>query len=103
MNKSSETISVQTWGLEQFKHLVELRPHEILEHFKKHRSECELILTSSYDKRFSPSTFVEEYKNRFRVGWFDQDYKECRMFKTLEEAVTDYLLFSLGKGRFQEE
>lgn len=100
MSKNEETISIQTWGLETFKHLLKLPPNEILEYYKGHHDECEQILNSSYDKRFSPSTFIEEHKKQFRVGWFDGDYKECRIFKTLEEAVTDYLLFSLGKGRY---
>lgn len=42
---------------------------------------------------------MEEIGGRFRVGWFDRDRQAVRVFDTLAEAVTDYLLFSFGKGR----
>jgi hypothetical protein len=36
------------------------------------------------------------------VGWFTRDAKyQCvQEFSTLADAATDYLLFSLGKGRW---
>lgn len=59
-------------------------------------------LNESYDKRYTPSTFIEEKGNCFRVGWFTKKatYHCVQEFSTLAEAATDYLLFSLGKGRW---
>jgi len=57
----------------------------------------------SYDKRFSPSSFiVEEGVGLFRVGWYSTDlgYECVKDFSSLADAATDYLLFSLGKGRW---
>jgi hypothetical protein len=53
----------------------------------------------SYDKRYTPSSFVEEVGERFRVGWYRDAREAVQVFDTLAEAVTDYLLLSFGKGR----
>ncbi len=60
------------------------------------------LLLESYDKRYSPSTFIEEIGNSFTVGWFSRNHgREClREFTDLADAATDYLLFSRGKGRW---
>lgn len=60
------------------------------------------LISESYDKRFTPSSFIMENSGGFRVGWFTRNAKyECvREFTDLADAATDYLLFSLGKGRW---
>jgi hypothetical protein len=70
--------------------------------FREHPEIAGAVLGESYDKRFTPSSFIEEKGNRFRVGWFTRDAKyQCvREFSTLADAATDYLLFSLGEGRW---
>lgn len=65
--------------------------------------ECELErrgLNESYDKRFTPSSFIEKQGKVFRVGWFTNDakYRCVQEFSNLADAATDYLLFSPGKG-----
>lgn len=60
------------------------------------------LLLDSYDKRSTPSTFIVEERSGFKVGWFSSNLRyECvRQFSNLADAATDYLLFSLGKGRW---
>jgi hypothetical protein len=48
-------------------------------------------------------TFISENGDgSFRVGWFTRDakYDSIKEFQNLADAATDYLLFSLGKGRW---
>lgn len=58
------------------------------------------LLRYSYDKRCTPSTFIEEVNGGFRVGWYSSQYECMREFSNMPDAATDYLLFSLGKGRW---
>ncbi len=68
--------------------------------YLKYRPElCDKILQFSYDKRFTPSTFIEEYDHVYRVGWFDKDREQLRTFDKLYEAATDFVLFSWKLGR----
>jgi hypothetical protein len=61
---------------------------------RDHPETAEALLHESQDKRFTPSTFVTETGKGFEVGWFTENAEyEC-------DAATDYLLFSLGKGRW---
>jgi hypothetical protein len=75
---------------------------EIANYFREHPEIAGALMGESYDKRFTPSTFILETGNRFAVGWFTRDakYESVREFSTLADAATDYLLFSLGKGRW---
>lgn len=93
---------VQRIGISTAKNIAELPPSEIAEHFRQHPKIAQDLLGESYDKRFTPSTFIEEKNGGFRVGWFTRDVQyECvRQFSNLADAATDYLLFSLGKGRW---
>jgi hypothetical protein len=63
---------------------------------------AEALLSESYDKRFTPSSFISAQGHGFRVGWFTKDaqYECVQEFSDLADAATDYLLFSLGKGRW---
>jgi hypothetical protein len=60
------------------------------------------LLLESYDKRYSPSTFITEQGEAYLVGWLSSrsGYQCQRRFSKLADAATDYLLFSLGKGRW---
>lgn len=89
----------QTSGLSKFASLVEQAPDEIVTFLRKHPRACRKALMQSYNKRYMPSTFIEEAGDRFCVGWFDGERKCLRFFADSAEAVTDYLLFSFGKGR----
>ena len=92
-------FSPQTSGLAHYAPLVERPAAEVIAHFVSHPQEADAALGQSYDKRSSPSTFVEEMGEKFRVGWFDGERRAVQVFDTLAEAVTDYLLLSFGKGR----
>jgi hypothetical protein len=76
---------------------------EIAEYFREHPGTAKALLGESYDKRYTPSTFISENGDgSFRVGWFTRDakYDSIKEFQNLADAATDYLLFSLGKGRW---
>src|SRR5688572_19225010 len=50
-----------------------------------HPQEAEAVLGGSYDKRYTPSTFVEEMGEKFRVGWYKNDREAVQVFDTLAE------------------
>ena len=95
-------FKAQHIGISAAVKISDLPPLEIAKYFREHPDIAEALLGESYDKRFTPSTFIEESGNRFRVGWFSKDAKyECvQELPNLADAATDYLLFSLGKGRW---
>jgi hypothetical protein len=82
--------------------VVSSEPAQIAEHFRTNPDQAKALLLDSYDKRYAPATFMEETGNGFRVGWYSP--KEGRIFVrefcALKDAATDYLLFSLGRGRW---
>jgi hypothetical protein len=84
--------------------VAELPPAEIANHFRKHPEAAQHLLDESYDKRYSPSSFLSEETSGFIVGWCPRNggYEYVRRFTNLADAATDYLLFSLGKGRWAE-
>ncbi len=89
----------QRTGLKDFATLAKCSPAEIVAFFTSDPDAANRVLWQSYNKRYSPSTFVEEAEGGYRVGWFDGERKHLRRFSHLPEAVTDYLLFSFGRGR----
>jgi hypothetical protein len=91
----------QKTGLKEFERLVEQQPNEIVAFFRANLETAQRVLGQSYDKRYSPSTFIEEAEGSYKVGWYDHGRKNVRKFQEFSEAVTDYLLFSFGKGRLQ--
>jgi hypothetical protein len=97
-----EGFRVQRIGIAATKSISELPASEIAKYFREHPEIAGGLLGESYDKRFTPSSFMEQKGNGFRVGWFTRDAKyECvQEFSTLADAATDYLLFSLGKRRW---
>jgi len=82
--------------------LSELPPVAIARYFSEHPDVAQQLLTESYDKRYSPSSFIREIKGGFEVGWWscERRYEWVKTFSKLADAATDYLLFSLGKGRW---
>ncbi|MGP0071322.1 MAG: hypothetical protein ACLPWF_05235 [Bryobacteraceae bacterium] len=97
-----EEFTVQRIGIPAAKAIACLPPAYIARYFRKHPTMAEGLLHESYDKRFTPSTFIEEESGGFRIGWFSSslEYKRVKQFSNLADAATDYLLFSLGKGRW---
>jgi len=77
--------------------------YDLLSYLRLRPALCDQILQYSYDKRCTPSTFVEEYKGGYRVGWFNKDREQVRTFDKLYEAVTDFVLFSWKLGRLKRE
>lgn len=80
--------------------ISQLRGHEIAAFFRENPSVANQLLTESYDKRYSPSTFIAEEGDGYRVGWYSNGYKCEKRFTNLADAATDYLLFSLGRERW---
>jgi len=95
---------VQRIGVRDAIAISELTPDRIAAYFCLHPEVAERLFSESYDKRYSPSTFLAEDGDGFRVGWFSRSsgYANERRFSSLADAATDYLLFSLGKGRWAE-
>jgi hypothetical protein len=66
-----------------------------------HAQIAKRLLQQSYDKRYAPSTFIEETADGYQVGWFDHQRKHLQHFAEFSQAAADYLLFSFGKGRLR--
>jgi hypothetical protein len=82
------------------KAISHLPGYEIAEYFRENPSAATQLLTESYDKRYSPSTFIAEEGDGYRVGWYSNGYKCEKRFTNLADAATDYVLFSLGRERW---
>jgi len=98
-----EGFRVQRVGVAATRAVADLPPTRVASYFREHPEAARDLLNESYDKRFTPSSFIEETsKGGFSVGWFSLPRgRECvRHFTDLADAATDYLLFSLGKGRW---
>ena len=80
----------------------DLSPADVAVYFRAHPETAQALLQESYDKRYTPSTFLTEDGNGFSVGWFSrQSERNCvRHFSSLPDAATDYFLFSLGRSRW---
>lgn len=81
--------------------LADQPPAEIVKYFEANPERAMDVIGESADKRFMPTTFIERRPDGYRVGWLSN----CRMQRVQvltnkADAVTDYLLFSLGKGRW---
>ena len=98
-----DVLKIQRVELAGAKDLANLPPEDIAAYFRDRPLKAKQLLGESYDKRFTPSTFIEEKDGGFRVGWFSArlEYMCVRQFPDLADAATDYLLFSLGKGRWR--
>ena len=96
------------WVWNHDKHLqkyITFTSSQLLDYFKQHPDVCQRLVLDSSDKRFSPSTFVQPEKDKYIVGYVDDSYspmtRDILYFHTIEEAVTDYVLFSLGMPRLK--
>lgn len=98
-------FKVQRIGISAAIAASELPPADIAEYFREHPDVSNALLMESYDKRFTPSTFISERGDDFDVGWFTRNggYQGVQTFSSLADAATDYLLFSLGKGRWTSQ
>jgi hypothetical protein len=94
-------FAVQNIEAVSAKGLSKLSAPEIAVYLKQNPSVANDLLLESCDKRFTPSTFITGRGDEYRVGWFSRRGYECeRLFSTLTDAATDYVLFSLGRGRW---
>lgn len=93
-------FKIQRIGIEPANSISDLPPADIARYFCENPLTAERLLAESYDKRCTSSTFIEERGGGFRVGWYSSKYECIREFSNLADAATDYLLFSLGKGRW---
>jgi hypothetical protein len=93
-------FKVQRIGIEPANFISDLLPSDVARYFRDNPLTAERLLAESYDKRFRPSTFIEEHGDGFRVGWYSTQRECVRDFSNLADAAADYLLFSLGKGRW---
>jgi hypothetical protein len=97
-----EGFKVQRIGISAAIAVSQLPAADIAKYFHEHPEVAGELLSESYDKRYTPSTFIEEKGYGFRVGWLTRSAtSHCvQEFSTLADAATDYLLFSLGKSRW---
>jgi hypothetical protein len=96
-------FKIQKVGVASAVAISDLPGAEIVNFFREHPGMAKALLSESCDKRYTPSTFISESGDAsFRVGWFTRDaqYEPVKEFQNLADAATDYLLFSLGKGRW---
>ena len=75
---------------------------ELIKYLEVRPETCKILLNDSYDKRYSPSTFIEEWQDKYRVGWVPSGHNptnQIRVFSSCVEATADYVLFSWGFPR----
>ncbi len=77
--------------------------HDLLTYLAQRPALCESILQFSYDKRYSPSTYIVEADEGYRVGWYENGYEQEKSFGNIYDAVADFVLFSWGMGRLEKE
>ena len=97
-----EGFRVQRIGIADAIAIAEFPPDQIAAYFRRNPVIADRLLLESYDKRYSPSTFITEQGECYLVGWVSSrsGYQSQRRFSKLADAATDYLLFSLVKGRW---
>lgn len=91
----------QTNGLVDLQPLAALAPADLVAHLSANPQVANRVLQQSYDKRYTPSTFIEEKDGGYQVGWYDQGKKHLHRFTELSHVAADYLLFSFGRGRLR--
>lgn len=91
--------SVQVDGLSTFHAIAVKSVNEIVSHFRRNSASARNLVAHSCDKRFTPSTYLEEVNGGYEVGWYDKSRSHYRQYSDLAEAAADYLLFSFGRGR----
>jgi hypothetical protein len=102
--KAKEILSRDKSWLDNKKEIVfSFNQFDLLTYLRKRPELCEQILTFFYDKRHTPSTFIEEYKKGYRVGWYDKNREQEKYYDKFYEAATDFVLFSWNMGRLNRE
>src|SRR5204863_6064254 len=91
----------ETNDLVDFQPLSELSPADLVAYFSANPQAADRLLQQSYDKRCTPSTFIEEASAGYQVGWFDHERRHLQHFTGFPQAAADYLLFSFGRGRLR--
>ncbi|HEY9127709.1 MAG TPA: hypothetical protein VIM62_11315 [Acidobacteriaceae bacterium] len=94
-----EIFRPQPIGAQAAVALANLPRAEIARYFRSHQETADALLSESYDKRYGPSTFIKEESEGYSVGWYSNGYECVQHHSDLAYAASDYLLFSLGKGR----
>lgn len=92
-----EGFRVQGTGVTSALAIADLQSSDFAKYFREHPGTAKALLGESYDKRYTPSTFISENGDgSFTVGWLTQDARsECvKEFQNLADEATDYLLFS---------
>jgi antitoxin MazE len=89
-------------GLQEFAGFVDGPVERFVDRLREQPEDCDRALMESYNKRGSPTTYIEEVKDHYEVGWFDSDRRQIQGFSDFALAVADYVLFSFGKGRLKE-
>jgi hypothetical protein len=85
-------FKVQRIGVTSAVAISDLPGAEIARYFREHPGTAKVLLGESYDKRYTPSTFISENGDgSFRVGWFTRDAQcdSVREFQNLADAATD--------------
>jgi hypothetical protein len=95
----NECVMPSSLSLKDYKHLFVFSADDLLQYLERQPNVCQRLLMDSYDKRYSPSTFIEEWEGKYRVGWYEDARREVQVFEKFAEAATDYVLFSLGLPR----
>ena len=95
-------FSVRGVGVGPALAIADLPPASIAAYFRQHPDVADRLLSESYDKRYSPVSYIMEQDSRFHVGWYSSGYSHVHVFSNLADAATDYLLLTLGKGRWTE-
>src|SRR5438094_1498654 len=101
LDEVSTGCEPQTSDLADLQPLSTLPLSDLVAYFRANPQTAERVLQQSYDKRYTPSTFIEEAEGGYQVGWFDHERKHLRSFAEFAEAAAAYLLFSFGRGRLR--
>ena len=64
----TQGFEVPRIGVKDAMAVSDLSPADIGAYFRDHPETAEALLYESYDKRFTPSTFITQDANRLRVG-----------------------------------
>lgn len=100
-------LSKQPIGDSQLVAIAQNSAFQLNAHLRANPAISESLLLESCDKRYSPSTFLSESvpgrHEGFFVGWFSikGGYAFVQDHENLYDAATDYVLLSLGLGRWQ--
>ena len=89
--------------LPDYQYLFTFSTDDLLAYLCQRSEKCEGLLRHSYDQRCSPATFLEEWRGKYRVGWYDGEAREVQVFDRFDEAATDYVLVSFGFPRFRSK